>query len=140
MERREHNPRHRRRKHGFALLQCLVATAVLATLSVTMMDLLSRSSEMTNLSWEVDLATALAEAQLELARAMGENGLQEGEGLALLIGGQVLNQLPLGEGVVDVVPDGEGLRRVRARVSWGPKMRRRSVELETFITVPGEEE
>jgi type II secretory pathway pseudopilin PulG len=140
MERGEHNPRRRRRNRGFTLLQCLMAVTMLATLSVTMMDLLGRSSEMTHLSWEVDVATALAEAQLELARAVHEGGLQEGEELALLIGGEVLDQLPFGEGSVDVIPEDEGLRRVRARVSWGQKMRRRSVVLETFIAVPREEE
>lgn len=121
---------------GWTLLQVVIAMAVLATLGVTMMDLLGKSGEITHLSWEVDRATTLAEAQLELARALRPENLPKGEGQPLLIGKEVLDALPFGDGKVDVLEESDGLLRVRAQVSWGGQARKRSVVLETLLAVP----
>lgn len=117
----------------------MIAMAVLATLSVTIMDLLGKSGEITHLAWQVDRATALAEAQLELTRATQAEDLPRGEGQPFLTGKEVLDSLPFGDGKLDVVPESDGLWRVRAQVSWGGQARTRSVLLETLLAVPAEE-
>lgn len=125
---------------GWMLLQMLLAFAVLGTLSITIMDLLGRSSEATHLAWETDLAAALAESQLELLRATEAGSIAVGEGQPLLIGTEALANLPFGEGSVDVLQEDGGLLRVRARVAWGPRPRRRAVKLETLVALPAEKE
>jgi hypothetical protein len=129
-------PQHDR---GITLLQCLMGLAVLSTLSIVIMDLLGRSTEITHLSWETDMATSLAEAQLELVRAVDARSLLRGEGQPFLIGEEALDRLPFGDGRLDVSDETEGLRRVRAQVSWGPQTRRRKVVLETLVALPPEE-
>lgn len=127
-----------RRRRGWTLVHVLVGMTVLATLSVTTMDLLGRSSEATHLSWELDLATALAESQLELVRATHTRTLAPGENQPLFIGGEALVNLPFGDGKMDVFEQSEGLLRVRSRVAWGAEPRRREVVLETLVARPTE--
>jgi type II secretory pathway pseudopilin PulG len=127
----------RRARDGFTLIQCIMAMAAMATLSVVLMDLLGRSGDLTRLSAETDLATALAQSQLEALRALDAGEIELGDDQPVVIGHDAVAVLPFGEAAIDVAREGEGLVRARSRVSWGPKSRRRTVRLETFIAVPG---
>jgi len=136
------NANHRRRdlggdSAGWTLIQCMLAMAVLATLSVVLMNLLGQSADLTRLSGETDLATAIAQSQLETLRALDPSDIGTGENRPPLVGEEAVRLLPFGAAATDLIPEEEGLLRVRSKVSWGPKSRRRTVTLETFIAVPG---
>jgi len=118
----------------------MVAVMTLAILSVVLLDILGRSAGLTRLAGETDLATGIARTQLEALRALDPAEIPAGEDQGLLIGGQALELLPYGKAAVDVVPEEEGLLRARSRVTWGPKSRRKTVTLETFIAAAGEED
>jgi hypothetical protein len=118
----------------------MIAMAVLATLSVVLLELLGRSGELTRLAGETDLATAIAQGQLEALRTVNPAEIPPGEKPSLLIGKEALESLPFAEAVVSVTPEEEGLLCARSRVSWGPKSRRRTVTLETFIAAAGGED
>jgi hypothetical protein len=114
--------------------------AALTILSVVLLDLLGRSSDLTRLAGETDLATGIARSQLEALRALDPADIPVGEDRDILIGGQALELLPFGKAAVDVVPEEEGLFRARSEVTWGPESRKRTVTLETFIAAAGEED
>lgn len=122
---------------GFALVELMVAVALLAVVFVVLPAYFVNGVGFLREADRAGEALRLAESQIEFLRAMPAERRPVGRNLPALAGEEALGRLPEGTCAVTVEPwegrEGARLLRVRVTVAWAAEGARRDVELSTVM-------